>query len=501
MRCSICKLAIHQRCHELVEFKCPGSFCDSIRRKKSDGTSHDFKPITKVSTAFCDHCGTVITDLMGKKGQECKKCCMKIHDKCIQYSKRECGFFKVEKHGRIKLNISYEKSSEMIHIFVDQAKNLEPMDPNGLSDPYVKIKLNPNPLKIKKKTAVKMKTLNPVWQEAFTINLKTDITPENFNDMLQTRVLINVWDWDRSSANDFMGALSFSIAEIVGGDVDGWFQLLPMKEGHHMNTPVHNFSEINETISVKYSDQIGQLTSLVDDFKKMNSNRSSAVNFKDYTLEVLIGEGSFSKVYRAYNKTDKICALKVVRKDKLIKDSNRDMVLNEKYSLLKLRNSRFILDFFNFFETEDRIYFELEYVPGGDLLHFLQKNGKFMKRQVVFYAAELISGILHLHESLIIYRDMKPENILLTLDGHVKITDFGVSKILETKTSMTSTFTGTLDYMAPEILKKEPYSFAVDFYSLGITLYELLTGKPGFSDQLENLASFENRELIPGTFY
>lgn len=135
------------------------------------------------------------------------------------------------------------------------------------------------------------------------------------------------------------------------------------------------------------------------------------------------------------------------------------------------------------FQTETRIYFLMKYVEGGDLFRHLAKKGKFKEKVARFYAAQVLVALGYLHKKRIIYRDLKLENILLDRDGYILISDFGLSKILSQPEEQTNTLVGTAAYVAPEILKGNGYDKSVDWWALGILIYEMLHGKPPFYDK------------------
>ena len=130
----------------------------------------------------------------------------------------------------------------------------------------------------------------------------------------------------------------------------------------------------------------------------------------------------------------------------------------------------------------------MDFCPGGELFFHLHNIGRLNEHQARFYFVEIVLGLEHMHKKLIIYRDLKPENILIDIDGHIKLTDFGLSKDHMSKTTLTKSFCGSPEYMSPEMLIGAGHSQAVDFYSLGALLYEMLTGLPPFYDQ--------NREIM-----
>jgi len=136
------------------------------------------------------------------------------------------------------------------------------------------------------------------------------------------------------------------------------------------------------------------------------------------------------------------------------------------------------------FQSEENLYFIMDYINGGELFFHLQKEHKFTPDRVRFYSAEIALGLEYLHNSGVIYRDLKPENILLDADGHIKLTDFGISKEgLVASDDRTATFCGTPEYLAPEVLEGKPYTKSVDWWSFGTLMYEMLTGLPPFYSQ------------------
>merc|ERR1711865_611409 len=132
------------------------------------------------------------------------------------------------------------------------------------------------------------------------------------------------------------------------------------------------------------------------------------------------------------------------------------------------------------FQTPKKLYMVLEYCAGGELFFHLSRAGRFSEGRCKFYASEILLGLEYLHSLDIIYRDLKPENLLLDSEGHAKITDFGLSKEGISDNVSARTMCGTPEYLAPEILDKRGHGKAVDWYSLGALIYEMLTGLPPY---------------------
>jgi len=179
----------------------------------------------------------------------------------------------------------------------------------------------------------------------------------------------------------------------------------------------------------------------------------------------------------------KIYAMKILNKKTIIERQELEHTKAEKNILQKLVHP-FLVNLNYSFQTEDKLYFVMDYVNGGELFYHLQKDKKFTEERVRFYCAEIVLGLEYLHNSGVLYRDLKPENLLLTDEGHICMTDFGISKEgLQSDNDRTATFCGTPEYLAPEVLEGNGYGKAVDWWSFGTLMFEMLTGLPPFYSQ------------------
>jgi protein-serine/threonine kinase len=200
----------------------------------------------------------------------------------------------------------------------------------------------------------------------------------------------------------------------------------------------------------------------------------------DFILVRVIGKGSYGKVMLVRHKNDgTVYAMKMLRKDNVVKRNQVEHTKTERH-VLETVSHPFIVNLVYAFQTPKKLYFVLEYCQGGELFFHLSRAGRFSEQRCRFYSSEILLAIEYLHKLAIIYRDLKPENVLLDGDGHVKLTDFGLSKEGIMDNFSAKSMCGTPEYLAPEIIEKKGHGKAVDWYSLGALMYEMLTGLPPF---------------------
>lgn len=212
----------------------------------------------------------------------------------------------------------------------------------------------------------------------------------------------------------------------------------------------------------------------------MTNPDNKPITLEDFRIQKVIDKGSFGKVFLVQNQYSKqMYAMKRINKDILIEKNQITNTKNEKDILFQASHP-FVNSMDYVFQNELRIYFFLKYIPGGNIYDHLYKIRRFEEATVKFIGAQLVLALGYLHANKIVHRDLKPENVLMDADGYICLADFGLAKFLTTSTDQTYSFCGTAEYLAPEILDMQGHGFTVDWWTLGILLYEMVTGRPPF---------------------
>ena len=222
--------------------------------------------------------------------------------------------------------------------------------------------------------------------------------------------------------------------------------------------------------------------------KDLVMKKPGKIDISNYEMLKGLGEGAFGKVYLTRHKAQgTYWAFKQLKKNEIIKSHQVDHLKNECFILYSLEHP-FIVRMDSFSQDKRYIFIIMEFVSGGELFKYLRRVGKFNKIQAAFYGAQVAMIWEYIHSLNVIYRDLKPENLLIDKTGYLKLADFGFAKIVPTRTY---TLCGTPEYLAPEVILNKGHGKAVDWWTLGVLIYEMLVGIDPFNDP-DPMAMYQN---------
>ncbi|XP_061431308.1 cAMP-dependent protein kinase catalytic subunit PRKX [Lethenteron reissneri] len=215
------------------------------------------------------------------------------------------------------------------------------------------------------------------------------------------------------------------------------------------------------------------------------ASEDAAYSLEQIEMLTVVGTGTFGRVLLVRHRhSAAFYALKVMSIADVLRLKQERHVQSEKDILRDVQPHPFIIQLFWTHHDERFLYMLMEFVSGGELFSYLRTDGRFAASRAAFFAAEITCALAYLHSRAVVYRDLKPENVLLDRDGHVKLTDFGFAKILQDRRVATWTMCGTPEYLAPEIIQSKGYGKGVDWWALGVLIFEMLCGYPPFYDEV-----------------
>uniref|UniRef100_A0A8C2EKL2 Protein kinase C n=1 Tax=Cyprinus carpio TaxID=7962 RepID=A0A8C2EKL2_CYPCA len=395
----------------------------AVRRRVHQVNGHKFMATYLRQPTYCSHCRDFIWGVLGKQGYQCQVCTCVVHKRCHELIITKCaGLKKQEDTTEERFSVN------MPHKFrIHNYKVLTFCDHCG----------------------------SLLWG-LLRQGLQCKVCKMNVHKRCESNVAPNCGVDDLESIRK---ALSFD----------------------------HRGEELKPASSSSLTEGLSEETQEARENGDVKMLQTKRMTLEDFSFIKVLGKGSFGKVMLAELRgTDEVYAVKVLKKDVILQDDDVDCTMTEKRILALARKHPYLTQLYCCFQTKDRLFFVMEYVNGGDLMFQIQRSRKFDEARSRFYAAEVTSALMFLHQNGVIYRDLKLDNILLDAEGHCKLADFGMCKegILDGIT--TTTFCGTPDYIAPEILQELEYGPSVDWWALGVLMYEMMAGQPPFEADNED---------------
>uniref|UniRef100_A0A8K9WRC9 Protein kinase C n=1 Tax=Oncorhynchus mykiss TaxID=8022 RepID=A0A8K9WRC9_ONCMY len=260
-----------------------------------------------------------------------------------------------------------------------------------------------------------------------------------------------------------------------------------MNSHHKCEKKVGNLCGINQKLLAEALNQVSQVRKTETPGYEKLITPKTRLTIDSFVFHKVLGKGSFGKVLLAELRgRGQYFAVKALKKDVVLMDDDVECTMVEKRVLALAWDNPFLTHLYSTFQTREHLFFVMEYLNGGDLMFHIQDKGRFDLYRASFYSAEIIIGLQFLHSKGIIYRDLKLDNVMLDRDGHIKIADFGMCKENVFGENRATTFCGTPDYIAPEILLGQKYTFSVDWWSFGVLVYEMLIGQSPFQGDDED---------------
>ncbi|KAI1081806.1 hypothetical protein F5B20DRAFT_57975 [Whalleya microplaca] len=545
MQCEDCKYTCHTKCYGSVVTKCiskSNAETDPDEEKINHRIPHRFAPFSNVTANWCCHCGYILP--FGKKNcRKCSECGLTAHAQCVHLVPDFCGMSMAVANqileGIRSQKQRQQKATSLSDRTLRQGKispgspTSEPMSPysaHGTPSYQTSVASQEATNAAKAMYASQTSPSRPIHPDrtssgssaataaaAATAAMTGSMTsqssrPGQIPDFSSGRVgtyggPIDAQDdpYGTSQAYNTPSQPKYNPAAYANiGNYPSQPQVAPQQQRpiqhptqasppqtqpsmYPPSAPVAKPQPIQETPSLTSA------TTLPPPSRRplplaTDPGTGQRIGLDHFNFLAVLGKGNFGKVMLAETKKSRrLYAIKVLKKEFIIENDEVESIRSEKRVFLVANRERhpFLTNLHACFQTETRVYFVMEYISGGDLMLHIQR-GQFGTKRAQFYAAEVCLALKYFHENGVIYRDLKLDNILLTLDGHIKIADYGLCKEDMWYGSTTSTFCGTPEFMAPEILLDKKYGRAVDWWAFGVLIYQMLLQQSPFRGEDED---------------
>lgn len=473
-QCEDCLFLCHQKCIKNVIAKCllrSSSDISPDDNKLNHRIPHRFIPVANRGAKWCCHCGYLLP--FGKKNvRKCEECGIMCHANCVHNVPDLCGISpKTLEMILDALRASQQKSSK---------SSLKTNKPIASSSTKLTKQKTPSEFIAPPPEEQKSNNVSPI-QLTSVLSRTSQKTDEDFTQFDNTYDNLEISPI-KTNVEPILEQIETNNQVEVTSSVESPERIAKIPT-YHEGSKSAPAESLNESLITPSNPPHPHHHNHRHHTTRQKRRHRRKYGLDDYRFLSVLGKGNFGKVMLAeYVTTEKLCAIKVLKKDFIVENDEVESTKSEKRVFLVANKYKhpFLLNLYQSFQTENRIYFVMEYICGGDLMWHVQQK-KFSLRRAQFYASEILLALKFLHDNGIIYRDLKLDNIMLTLDGHIKLADYGLCKEEMWYGNTTRTFCGTPELMAPEIISGEQiYDKAVDWWAFGVLLYQMILSKTPF---------------------
>ncbi|KAK0413490.1 hypothetical protein QR680_006838 [Steinernema hermaphroditum] len=439
----------------------------AMRRKIHEVTGHKFMALFLRQPTFCAHCKEFIWGL-GKQGYQCQICTVVVHKRCHEEVVWKCPGSKTDQIDELQASVA-EQGCGRFNINIPHRFSVHSYKRPTFCD-----------------------HCGSMLYGLINQGLQCSVCKLNVHKRCQRNVANNC------GINAKQMALELAQLGLTGDKMSLRSKKKPAFLSGDASDAISQSTTATDLSGVSLSTSGDEVTGYLSQVREGDEDEAegrvtatlgpqTSVSISDFAFIKVLGKGSFGKVMLAERKgADEVYAVKILKKEVILQDDDVECTMCERRILALAAKHPFLTAIHSAFQTPDRLFFVMEYVNGGDLMFQIQRARKFEEPRARFYAAEVTCALQFLHRNQVIYRDLKLDNILLDAEGHCRLADFGMCKEGITKDVLTSTFCGTPDYIAPEILQEMEYGISVDWWALGVLMYEMMAGQPPFEADNED---------------